>query len=760
MDYKIERIVMKPELNRTYLLTLTLPTFGIILSVISTMITYYSMRASIRRRESVVSENILNDIVSTFESRITERQTAVTMSVLNSNITKYTFNQISDPSLDNIIGSSLSVGWCPRVEPEEREEFTKMAEKEYEEIGYDIRTFDGYGNQIARPVNDLPIYPLLYSRPLSLTYLGFDFYIPGEIVDLAIETRKPVVSDRVILEYFGGVSNFVDDNFTRIDDFEHPVSFLLFHAVFNEIDGVHTGIVVNSFEPRTFISDTAKSFQSFVTDMHMYVFKKKNHLEDGYELVFDLISSQEGNQTSTLTTENVKNKGKNSYEKSYGNKVLELELVIVLNSGTVPNIMVYLSVLFTGLIFTSYIWYIHNGLRKKAEDNIRLSEAKSKFLAEMSHELRTPLNGIIGMIEIIEGEELSETVSQCVDDLKTCGSMLLSIISEVLDFSKIEAGKLQISLRKVEVRHFILSTMSVMKFYRTPGVRRYPIKLRLFIHECIPKFLISDFDKIGKIIMNLVGNALKFTNKGEINVNVYLDQDPPEKIIGDGKSKFLRICVIDTGCGMTPKSVSNLFTPFSQLQLGRVADGGTGLGLVICKSFAESLGGIIECESHIDQGTMINTWIKVDIDTLDQEPSDICIQEEWTIEESGNSQTFLGRTNNTNSIANVLIVDDADINIRVTGKLLEKLGESFHFVNSGEEAIEKCKYNKYELILLDYFMGGLDGVETSIIIKSDGINNDTRIVIVTANECDDKIKNSGCLFLQKPITKSSLISVL
>lgn len=755
---------------------LKIPILGGLITTLLTLLSYNSLNNSIHENEKLVTENMKNRIGVEFEWRYTQLHTASIIGYLSGNVSFNDYFVLSQPSLDIDLGST-SIGWFPRVYPEERENFLYEANRLYEDVGYDysINYVEDIGLISPRPVNSQYMFPLLISNPLTLTYIGLDFYgptsvnRPDSLMDLAIELKQPVPTDKIIFSLFGGPSNFVDENLRPVSKKEGPVSFLIFHSI-DDKDGVNYGVVGTSFEPRGFINEITSSFSEIVTDMEVFVFRRTNFVQDEgeilYELLFDLKTHEEANPFSELTIESVKSRGINSYvsilKSDVGNEISgKLELVVVVTSNTSTDPWVYGIILIIGLLSTLSLWYFYTRVEITSIANKKLSNSKSKFIAEMSHELRTPLNGIMGMTDILRYDEknLSTVGLECLDDLNTCATFLLSIISEVLDLSKIEAGKIELNIRNEDTREFIEKTVRIMTFYRTLNEKKYDLKLSLTIHDNVPRFMVTDFAKIGKMIMNFVGNSIKFTDSGHISVTVSCETPPSNfknnKVINvneeEEELKYIKIVIKDSGKGMSPKSMENLFKPFSQVQLGRSSDGGTGLGLVICKKFAETMGGGIICESHTDIGTTFTSWVQGKY-LCNDSPYYGIFEKTWDIKALSKDKV-ISTSSEENKI--VLIVDDVKINVRVMGKLLNSMDISFETSSSGEDAIELCKLKKYNVILMDYFMGGMNGIETAKYIRKT-MNHDTNIIIITANEFTDEIRDANVGFLQKPINRESL----
>lgn len=746
---------------------LRIPVVGFIITSTLTVLSYVSLLNSIKQNETLVTENIKNRVGVEFELRYGLEHTASAMGLLRANVTREEYLNLSMPS----IGLSSSLGWFPKIYPEDREKYVERANLLYKDVDYEyeITCFSNLGVIKPRPVDNQYMYPLLFSNPMSLTYVGYDFYgptsmgRPDSLMDLTMRLRQPVSTDKIILSLFGGPSNFVDENFHPISKIEAAVSFLIFHSVYDN-EGNDYGVIGNNFEPRGFISDIVSPFRTIITDMNVYVFRKTNFVESSYELLFDLNTREEENPLTEITIESLKSTGKRNYvsilESDVGNDVSgRLELVIIVTSNTEPDFISYSPVLFIGIISTLSVWYIYTRVQKEAFINEKLAKSKTNFIVEMSHELRTPLNGIMGMADTLSCENLSNYGKECLDDLKTCSKLLLGIISEVLDFSKIEAGKLQSNLRKEDTRKFFKKTMKIMTFYRSLVEKENDIELVLRVDENVPILMISDFSKIGKILMNFIGNSIKFTNSGFIHVIISCEKNLPfvskSKFLSEYEREdlmYLKIIIKDTGEGMSSESIKNLFKPFYQVELGKSSDGGTGMGLVLCKTFAESMGGGIKCESEINTGTIFTTWVKCKFSHLDSCYLNGHYYQNMSIRGS--------RKNKIHSISKelptVLVVDDVSINLRVLGNILNSMGISFDTSSSGEDAVVKCKYYSYKVIFMDYFMKGIGGIKASHIIKSGKMNKNSKIIILTANDYTDEIREGGFGFLQKPVTRESL----
>lgn len=735
---------------------------GLIISIAFTLFTYLSIQNAIKKNEKLITRRITERIGLEFQWRYSQRHTAVTMGFFNSNITLSDYNKITFPVLDRSIGTETSIGWCPRVKYEDRDKFIEEANEQYAgNLVYNIQMSSENGFLKTRNEDESEMYPLLYSNPLTLTYIGLDFNVPVGIFDSIPDDGIPIhVTNKLILSQFGGFSRFVDENYEPIGDFQkqNSVIFVVFHPVF-DYEGderVVSGVIGITFEPRGFINRVAESFGETMTGMNLYVFRKKTFRVKEFELIFDLETEEEGNPNTSLNIDNVK-KGK-YYTESFQQE--GVDLIVIVTSKTRPSYVSYLTVLFVGLISTFIIWYINRGLQKSSEINLKLSQAKSKFIAEMSHELRTPLNGILGTSYLLVNEKLSTSGKECLSDLKKCGSILTSIICEVLDFSKIEENRFKLENKKINIRETLVSTMRIMANSNRAYVeQRGSIELSLFIHEGVPRYIHSDTEKINKIVMNFIENSLKLTTEGRVSVSIFIEKKPQKNKkkwsiqnssqIGPSnleQENFLKIVVQDTGKGLTEETVNNIFKSHNHVQLGR----STGLSMVICKSFVDSMGGYIQCKSVLGEGTKFTIFVQVS--TIVTEPKYLFgdFEDKWTIESDKHDKI------ETSVNASVLLVDDMYINLRVMAKTLKNIGITYHVASSGERATELCLLHKYDLILMDYQMDGITGVQAAYEIQKSVLNNLTRIVIVTASEYDDDIRESGLGYMQKPLSREAI----
>jgi signal transduction histidine kinase/CheY-like chemotaxis protein/HPt (histidine-containing phosphotransfer) domain-containing protein len=363
-----------------------------------------------------------------------------------------------------------------------------------------------------------------------------------------------------------------------------------------------------------------------------------------------------------------------------------------------------------------------------ARDQARAaSEAKSQFLANMSHEIRTPMNGVVGMASLLSRTELSKVQQEYVDTMHNSGLSLLKIINAVLDYSKIEAGKVTLDIADFSVRTAI---DDVLQLFSAEAARNELI-LTSSIDSDIPISLRGDFVRLGEIISNLVSNAIKFSDKGEIAVTCGLSDQQP-----DAAEKLeLLFEVSDPGVGIPGEHLDMLFEHFSQVDESSTRlHGGTGLGLAICKELAILMGGRIGVRSKLGKGSTF--WFTARFEVGDQEAVAEPVREDLEVGESfatySRRSVVSGRWSNLDQ--KVLVVDDNEVNLLVAQRMLEVLGFEVDLAVNGQEAIDASERYDYAAILIDSQMPGMDGNEaTRIIRRAEGEDEHRPIIALTAN---------------------------
>jgi PAS domain S-box-containing protein len=387
-----------------------------------------------------------------------------------------------------------------------------------------------------------------------------------------------------------------------------------------------------------------------------------------------------------------------------------------------------------------------NEARNEAE---AANRAKSEFLANMSHEIRTPMNAIMGFTDVLRRgmAENDEKRIEYLDTIHSSGNHLLNLINDILDLSKIEAGKMTLEILDCSPYAIVTEVVNVMRV-RTD---QKGIALKLVVEGLIPETIKSDSTRLRQILMNLVGNAIKFTNQGGVYIHCRLAQDE------DGGA--MEFAVVDTGIGIAADQIERIFNPFEQAESSVTRRfGGTGLGLSISLRFAKALGGDIQVRSEPGKGSVFSLRVA----TGDLNGVRLIDATEAARQLRQERQSSRGQIACHIRPSKVLLVDDGASNRELVGLVLRKLNLEVVEAENGQEAVDLAMSRPFNIILMDMQMPVMDGYTATTKLREQGLS--IPIVALTANAFqgdEERCRDAGCShFLSKPIDIDALIELL
>jgi len=368
----------------------------------------------------------------------------------------------------------------------------------------------------------------------------------------------------------------------------------------------------------------------------------------------------------------------------------------------------------------------------------RASKAKGEFLAMMSHEIRTPLNAVLGFADLLESTPLDNLQREYLGTLRSSGAVLLSIISDILDYSRIEAGSLDLERLPYDPEEIVREVVRI----EGPAAESKGVILEFSAAAGVPKEVFGDAMRLRQVLLNIVANALKFTDEGGVVLRLSQCGEPDPVLLFE---------VEDTGCGMEPDQLDRIFKPFTQYDASiSRRHGGTGLGLAISRQLVERMGGKIWAESTPGRGSCFRFTIKPAPDFT--ETPDIL--------PGGEPRQNGG----VSPGGRVLIVEDNPVNCRLARAIVERMGFEVHEASSGEAALEAIAGGAFQCVLMDIQMPGLDGYETTRRLRQLPNGRSVRVVALTAHASRED--RARCLaagmddYLTKPMRKPDLFRAI
>lgn len=374
--------------------------------------------------------------------------------------------------------------------------------------------------------------------------------------------------------------------------------------------------------------------------------------------------------------------------------------------------------------------------RQRAEAAAR---AKSEFLANMNHEIRTPMNAVLGYASLLQEAALDRNSRSYLDAIQSAGKTLLKLIDNILDLSRIDSGKLELDIRPTDVRSLLSDTARMF----APKAREKGVLLQTDVADVIPRVLLMDETRIRQILLNLVGNAVKFTHEGVIHVSVNGKQL-------DNQDIELQLQVRDSGIGISADQLGAVFEAFTQQRGQSHADyGGTGLGLAICARLADLMGGEIRVESELEKGSVFTVVL----------PRISRMEIDGGVEEDGFALGDIIRY----EPARIVVADDDPASRKLLIHMLTLMGFAVSHAENGRQALALVREQQPDLLLTDLTMPELNGEEVARKLKQDADNAAIAVVAVTASVVDESDHRLGGNFdgvLIKPVTRQRLTDVL